>query len=405
VGGHPAVFFDIDHSNLFLFGAAYNSQDAWLLSFLLTAMGFGIVYVTALAGRVWCGWACPQTVFLDGVYRGIERLVEGSREVRLRRKRAGWTVERLARHIGAHTLYAAVSVGIACVVLTYFVSAPQAFAMIRRGFAANPRALAWVLIVAGVLYLNFSWFREQLCVVICPYGRLQSVLQDEDSLVVGFDARRGEPRGKKGQQGAGACIDCRRCVVVCPTGIDVRNGVQLECIACTACIDACDGVMAQLGRPHGLIRYDSQAGLTGRPRRIVRPRLLIYTALLVVGGVVAAVVAGRRMEFEATLLRLPGAPYAVEGGVVRNAMQVHLVNKRSMEERYLVDVEPRDAMGALVPLSEIAVPPLGDARAPIVLSVPVSAFRGDFQVRAHVTSESDRTRSVVVTAMFLGPTR
>jgi cytochrome c oxidase accessory protein FixG len=277
--------------------------------------------------------------------------------------------------------------------------------MIRRGFAANPRALTWVFIVAVVLYFNFSWFREQLCVVICPYGRLQSVLLDEDSLGVGFDARRGEPRGKKDQQGAGACVDCRRCIAVCPTGIDIRNGVQLECIACTACIDACDGVMTQLGREHGLIRYDSQAGLAGRARRFVRPRLLIYSALLISGALVATVVARRRMDFEATLLRLPGAPYAIEGGVVRNALQIHLVNKRSVAERYLVDVEPRDEMGALVPLREVTVAPLGDARAPIVLSVPLTSFHGDFSVKARVTPEADGTRSAVVTAMFLGPSR
>jgi cytochrome c oxidase accessory protein FixG len=405
VGGHPAVFFDIDHSNLFLFGAVYNSQDAWLLSFGLAAIGFGVVYVTALAGRVWCGWACPQTVFLEGVYRRIERLVEGSRDRRLRRRQAGWTGERLVRRAVAHSLYAAVSFAIAIIVLTYFVTAQQAVVMVRHGFVSNPRALAWVSIVAIVLYFNFSWFREQLCVVICPYGRLQSVLLDEDSLVVGFDARRGEPRGKKGEAGAGACVDCRRCVVVCPTGIDVRNGVQLECIACTACIDACDDVMRRLGRTKGLVRYDSQAGLAGRVRRFLRPRLIIYSGLLVVGAFVATVVASRRMDFEATLLRLPGPPYAVEEGVVRNAVQIHLVNKRSVPERFVVEVEPRPDMTALVPLREVAVAPLGDARAPILLSVPGSRFQGDFQVRAHVTSEMNRARSVVVTAMFLGPSR
>ncbi len=405
VGGHPSIYFDIDHTNLFLFGATYNSQDAWLLSFVLTVIGFGIVYVTAVAGRVWCGWGCPQTVFLDGVYRRIERLVEGSRESRLRRKHEGWSGERLVRHVLAHSLYALSSAAIAGVILTYFVTPTQAAIMVRRGFVANPRALAWVSVVGVALYFNFAWFREQLCVVICPYGRLQSVLLDEDSLVVGFDVRRGEPRGRKGQVGAGACVDCGRCVAVCPTGIDVRNGVQLECIACTACIDACDGIMGRLGRPKGLVRYDSQAGLAGRVRRVIRPRLLLYTALLVAGAIVVAIVAGRRMDFEANLLRLPGAPYAVEGEVVRNAMQIHLVNKRSVPVRYLIAVEPTADMSALVPLGDVAVPPLGDARAPIVLSMPLARFHADFPVTVRVTSTIEPGRSVVVTAMFLGPSR
>ena len=405
VGDHPAVFFDIDHSNLFLFGAVYNSQDAWLLSFALAAIGFGVVLRDC---------ACRTDVVrlgmsADGVSR---RCLSSHRASRRRVPReapaapAGRMDWRALRASSRGAL--AVPCCVVCDRLHHsdlFRDRTAGRGHGRDGFVSNPRAAAWVSIVTIVLYVDFSWFREQLCVVICPYGRLQSVLLDEDSLVVGFDARRGEPRGKKGQAGAGACVDCRRCVVVCPTGIDVRNGVQLECIACTACIDACDDVMRRLGRAKGLVRYDSQAGLAGRVRRFLRPRLFIYSGLLVVGAFVATVVAGRRMDFEATLLRLPGAPYAVEEGIVRNAVQIHLVNKRSVPERFVVEVESRPDMTALVPLREVAVAPLGDARAPILLSVPGSSFHGDFQVRAHVTSETDRTRSVVVTAMFLGPSR
>lgn len=243
IGGHPALFIDVDARALYLFGATFNAQDTWLLFFLLTGVGFGLVYATALAGRVWCGWACPQTVFLEGVYRRIERWVEGPRERRLRRNAGPWTPEKLARKGATHALFVVVSVVVAHIFLSYFASLPKTVQMVRHAPAAHPEAFAWVLAMTAVFYLNFAWFREQLCVVLCPYGRLQSSLLDEHSLVVGYDANRGEPRGKKGTAGAGDCVDCKRCVAVCPTGIDIRNGVQMECLACTQCIDACDEIM------------------------------------------------------------------------------------------------------------------------------------------------------------------
>jgi polyferredoxin len=304
IGGHPALFVNVDERQLFFFGMTFNAQDTWLLFFLLTGIGFGLVYATALAGRVWCGWACPQTVFLEGVFRRIERWVEGPRDRRMRRNAGPLTLEKIARKVAAHALYALCAVLIAHIFLSYFTSLPATFRMVRQNPAAHPEAFAF----------------------ICPYGRLQSAMLDEHSLVVGYDARRGEPRGRKGTPSAGDCVDCKRCIVVCPTGIDIRNGTQMECLACTACIDACDDVMDRLARPRGLIRYDSQEGLAGRARRWVRPRVLLYTTLLAVGASVATLAARSRNHFEATLLRLPGEPYIVEGGEVREAMQLHLVN-------------------------------------------------------------------------------
>ena len=209
--------------------------------------------------------------------------------------------------------------------------------MVRQSPSAHPEAFAWVVAMTALFYGNFAWFREQLCVVLCPYGRLQSALLDEHSLVVGYDARRGEPRGKKGAAGAGDCVDCKRCVVVCPTGIDIRAGTQMECLACTACIDACDDVMDRLGRPRGLVRYDSQGGLVGKPLKVLRPRIALYTVLLVIGAVVAL---SRPRASGGTsrsgLLRLTGEPYTVESGEVRNALSLHLVNKRSDQASYSI---------------------------------------------------------------------
>jgi cytochrome c oxidase accessory protein FixG len=403
VGGHPAVFVDVETHELFLFGLTFNPQDTWLLFFLVTGVGFGLVYATALAGRVWCGWACPQTVFLEGVYRRIERWIEGPREKRIRRDAGPMTLDRFARKAASHAGFVLASVLIAHVILAYFASLPKTLAMVRQSPGAHPEAFAWVVALTSLLYVNFAWFREQFCVVLCPYGRLQSALLDEHSLVVGYDARRGEPRGKKGAAGAGDCVDCKRCVVVCPTGIDIRNGVQMECLACTACIDACDDVMDRLGRARGLIRYDSFEGLAGRPRRLVRSRILLYTALAVVGAAVALVATHKRTDFEATLLRLPGEPYAMDGAGIRDAFQIHLVNKRAEAVTYRVDVEPVPGMTALVPTPTVAVDGLGDARIPVFLTVSRPEFHAEFSVRIRVAPVDAPAKTMQVSGTFLGP--
>jgi cytochrome c oxidase accessory protein FixG len=405
VGAHPALFVDVEAGELYLFGATFNAQDTWLLFFLLSGIGFGLVYATAVAGRVWCGWACPQTVFLEGVFRRLERWIEGAREERLRRNAGPMTLQKLGIKAGAHAAFACASLLIAHIVLSYFVSLPKTFAMVRQSPSAHPEAFAWVIAVSALLYLNFAWFREQLCVVLCPYGRLQSALFDEHSLVIGYDARRGEPRGKKGAIGAGDCVDCKRCVTVCPTGIDIRNGIQMECVACTACVDACDDVMDKLGRARGLIRYDSLEGLAGRARRVVRPRLVLYTALLVVGAVVAIAATRRRMDFETTLLRLPGAPYAMDREIVRDALQVHIVNKRAERVEYRIDVEPVDGMTALVPMPTVTVEPLADTRVPLFLTVGRERFHAEFPVRVRVARTAAPLAVSTVIATFMGPSR
>jgi cytochrome c oxidase accessory protein FixG len=405
IGGHPAVFVDIERRELYLLGATYNAQDTWLLFFLLTGVGFALVFATALAGRVWCGWACPQTVFLEGVYRRIERWIEGPREKRMRRNAGRWNVERVARKAVTHALYVVASFFVAHIVLSYFASLPKTFVMVRHSPSAHPQAFVWAFAMTAGFYLNFAWFREQLCVVLCPYGRLQSALLDEHSLVVGYDARRGEPRGKKGTEGAGDCVDCKRCVVVCPTGIDIRHGVQMECVACTACIDACDEVMDKLGRARGLVRYDSQNGLAGKPRRVVRPRVLLYTGLLAAGVLAAGVATSKHRDFEVNLLRLPGAPYQVDGDEVRDALQLHVVNKQAVSESYRIEVDPSAGMSVVLPLPIVIIGPLADARVPIFLSVRSDQFHGDFPVRARVVRTADHQDAIQVSGVFLGPSR
>jgi cytochrome c oxidase accessory protein FixG len=417
--GHPAIFLDVDAREFFLFGSTFNAQDTWMLFFVLTGIGFALVCATALAGRVWCGWACPQTVFLEGIFRPIERLVEGSREKRIRRNSGPWTADRIARKALKQALFVLSAFLVAHIFLSYFVSIPKTFAMVRQSPSRHPEAFAWAVAMTAIFYVNFAWFREQLCVVICPYGRLQSAMLDERSLIVGYDARRGEPRGhirsrsadaskawdERRAMGTGDCVDCRRCVVVCPTGIDIRNGTQMECLACTACIDACDEVMDKLGRPRGLVRYDSQDGLAGKPRIILRPRLYIYGVLLLLGLAVAAIATGRRRDFEVAMLRLPGEPYAVEAGQVRNMLQLHVVNKRSDRTSFLIDVDPAPDMTAVVPMTNVSLPPLSDMRVPVIVSVPRDRVVGDFPVRVRVARADDLRDVTLVTAPFLGPSR
>ena len=404
IGGAPAVFLDIDARRFFLFGLTLNAQDTWLLFFLLSGVGFSLVYVTALAGRAWCGWACPQTVFLEGVYRRIERWIEGPREKHLRREAGPMTAGRAARIVVKHAAFIVVSIGIAHVILAYFVSLPRAVAMVRTSPSEHIEAFVWVTSITALLYGNFAWFREQFCVVMCPYGRLQSVLLDDDSLVVGYDVARGEPRGRKGTEGAGDCVDCKRCVVVCPTSIDIRDGLQLDCLACTACIDACDDVMDRLERPRGLIRYDSPNGLAGKPRRIVRPRILLYTGMLVVGATVASFAFASRTDFEAKVTRLPEAPYTIEQGVLRNAFDLHLVNKRHDRAVFVVTVSvPRGAQ-AIVPMPRITVDSLGHGHAPLFVTIPASELRGDVAIRVHVVREGTADATDVATSL-LGATR
>ncbi|MFO0630865.1 MAG: cytochrome c oxidase accessory protein CcoG [Polyangiales bacterium] len=280
INGNPAVLLDLPGRRFYLLGRLFNAQDGFLLFLLLAGIGLSLILITTILGRMWCGYACPQTVFLEAVFRPLQRLIEGSREARMRREAKDWDFDRTWRRGLLWALYAAIASFLAHAFLGYFFPVRTLVAMLLRGPGEHPEAFLAVTIATAIIFFDVAWFREQLCLAICPYGRLQSVLTDPDSVVIGYDTKRGEPRGKAKTEGVGDCVDCNRCVVVCPTGIDIRNGLQLDCIACTQCIDACDAVMDKLNRPRGLIRYDSLRGLGGEARRFLRPRLFIYAAAI-----------------------------------------------------------------------------------------------------------------------------
>lgn len=386
VGGHPAVFLDVQHRRFFLFGLTFNAQDFWLVFFLLSGVGYGLFVLTAIWGRVWCGYACPQTVFLEALFRPVERLIEGPRNVRMKRDAGPNSVDRFLRKLAKHSIYWVLSFLIAHVIVSYFVSLPALYQMVIGAPEEHPEAFVWALSLTSGVYFVFSWFREQLCLIVCPYGRLQSVMTDRDTLVIGYDDSRGEPRGKVSDSAAGDCVGCNRCVVVCPTGIDIRNGLQIDCIGCARCVDACDDVMTKLKRPVGLVRYDSSRGFAGLPRRLWRSRVALYVVLGIAGVVAFSVAVMRTESFEANVLRLQGAPYTLVDGVVRNGFQIHIVNKGGESRSFSLVGQPSAGEDIMVAIPELSLSSLGAQHVPVFVSFELGSVEDGAKTHLVVSS-------------------
>ncbi|QQR88618.1 MAG: cytochrome c oxidase accessory protein CcoG [Myxococcales bacterium] len=395
IGGHPAMFLDLQHRSFYLFGSTFNAQDFWLVFFLVTGLAYVLFVLTSMWGRVWCGYACPQTVFLEGVYRRIERWVEGPRQTRLRRNAAPVNFDKVWRKLIKHLLFIAITLVLAHVFLSYFVSLPSMIKMVQGSPAEHPTAFAWVMAFSAVFYFNFSWFREQFCVIMCPYGRMQSVLTDSDTMVIGYDEKRGEPRGKVSDPNNGDCINCNRCVVVCPTGIDIRNGLQIDCIGCAACIDACDEIMLKIGRPKGLVRYDSLNGLHGEAKKFFRPRLWFYIAMGLIGLTVATIAFRSRSDYEANLLRMQGAPYQLQDGKVRNSLELHLVNKREKTAVFSIQGVAKQGQEFIIPATTVELESLKSRRIPVFVLVPRGKASQIHKVQLRIRAEGSETEQIV----------
>ncbi|MBD5782400.1 cytochrome c oxidase accessory protein CcoG [Pelagicoccus sp. NFK12] len=392
IGGYPALFLDTDAMRFHFLGMTFGSQDLWLAFFLISGLGFGLFYVTALLGRIWCGWACPQTVFLEHVYRRVERWIEGDAVKRRKLDAAGWGFERIWKRGLKHALFVFLSLALAHMFMAYFVSVPGLWNMMHEAPAENWKVFVFVFAYAAVLYFNFAWFREQLCIVICPYGRLQSALIDEHSMVIGYDEKRGEPRGKAKAADVGDCIDCNRCVQVCPTGIDIRQGLQMECIGCSACIDACDTVMDKLKRPRGLIRYDSMEGLEGRKTKYLRPRMILYTVLLLIGASVLLFSLQGLGDATITAWRAPGSSYYVDADVVRNQFMVRVTNTRNEVGNYRLALDSEQAGVQVRGVDQsFEIESNGDLVRPVVVLVDKADFKGPFSMTVRVLDDEGET--------------
>lgn len=341
--GEPLVLLNVLERRFIIFGFHFAPQDFHLFVLAMLTMIVFIALFTAVFGRLFCGWVCPQTIFMEMVFRKIEYLIEGDANAQRRLNKGPWTQEKLFKKALKQGIFFLIAVLVANTFLAYLVGIDEVLRLATEPISANLLGFIAMVIFSAVFYFVFSYLREQVCIAICPYGRMQGVLLDENSIVVAYDWVRGEPRTRikkkdkavpKSAGGEiGDCIDCKMCVKVCPTGIDIRNGVQLECVNCTACIDACDEIMDKVDRPRGLIRYDSLNGIRTGAKTLFTKRVYAYSAVLIVLVLVQVFLFSTREEVETLLLRTPGMLFQeTEDGDISNLYNYQIINKTSAEK-------------------------------------------------------------------------
>ncbi|NMY52681.1 cytochrome c oxidase accessory protein CcoG [Pseudomonas sp. WS 5011] len=346
--GRQAVWWNLPERKFYIFGSTYWPQDFVLLSALLIIAAFGLFFITVFAGRVWCGYTCPQSVF-TWVFMWAEKVTEGDRNQRMKLDKAPMTTQKFLRKLAKHSIWVGVSLVTAITFVGYFTPIreliPELFTLQAGGWA-----LFWVGFFTLATYGNAGYLREQVCIYMCPYARFQSVMFDQDTLIVSYDPRRGEHRGPRKRdadykaEGLGDCIDCKMCVHVCPTGIDIRDGLQIECIGCAACVDACDSIMEKMNYPKGLISYTTEHNLSGQKTNLMRPRLIGYAiALLAMLCVFAWAIADRSLV-ELDVLKDRVLYRENEEGRIENVYTLKIMNKAQHEVTYLIEADGLDGL-------------------------------------------------------------
>ncbi|QIA09708.1 cytochrome c oxidase accessory protein CcoG [Draconibacterium halophilum] len=324
VNGNPLILLDIANRKFIIFGAIFWAQDTFILALLMLSFVLFVVLFTVTFGRLWCGWTCPQTIFLEMVFRKIEYLIEGDYRERHKLDNSPWTTNKIVKKALKHTIFILISVAMTNVFLMWFIGSERWLEMIQEPITQNISGFAVMLLVSAFFYWVYSFFREQICTMVCPYGRMQGVLLDSKSIAVTYDYVRGEPRGGHGD---GDCTDCKQCISVCPTGIDIRNGSQLECVNCSACIDQCNKIMHVTGKPPGLIRYASEAQIKGQQNSIWNARNRAYSVVLLLIFSFFVYTLVSRPVLETTILRTPGLLYQEQDSTLSNVYNIKIVNK------------------------------------------------------------------------------
>lgn len=413
VNGNQFLMFNVMERRFNIFGFPFWPQDFHLF---VISMIIGVIFVTLFTvvfGRLFCGWICPQTIFMEMVFRRIEYWIDGDRGAQIRLQKQAWNAEKIRKRLLKWTVFFVISFLIANVFLAYLIGSDELIAYITDGPLAHVSTLIALLIFTAVFYFVFAWFREQVCIIACPYGRLQGVLLDNKSIVVAYDHVRGEAENgrkkiRKGEDrkalGYGDCIDCFQCVHVCPTGIDIRNGTQLECVNCTACIDACDHMMESVNLPKGLIRYASEDNIEKKATFRFTARMKGYTAVL---GILIAVLTGMlflRNDVEATVLRLPGQLYERKGEhIISNVYTYKIINK-TVDAIEDVDIRLMSPEGEvkLVSGERINVPEQGLSEGTLFIEID-RAFLDEDQMKIKLGVYSDGKLIETTTSSFLGP--
>ncbi len=412
--GRQAVLFDLGARKFYIFGIVLWPQDFIYLAVLLIICAYALFLFTAMAGRVWCGFACPQTVYTE-LFMWMERRIEGSRSARLRLAKQPWSPEKLGKKMLKHGAWGAVALWTGFTFVGYFT--PVASLMHKIvGMQLGPWESFWILFYSFATYGNAGWMREQVCKYMCPYARFQSSMFDKDTLIITYDRARGEPRGALGKksdtaiEATGDCIDCSMCVQVCPTGIDIRNGLQYECIGCAACVDACNSVMQKISAPIGLIRYSTEHALADGlslaqlRRRVFRPRVLLYTALLATIVAVFCSSLFMRTPLKLDVIRDRGSMgREVEDGAIENVYRLQIMNTDEIPHRFKIVVSGLESI-SLAASDEVAVEGTTSHILPVRVRVAHGiGAPGSNKITFQLQSLDDTSLQVRESAVFIVP--
>jgi cytochrome c oxidase accessory protein FixG len=408
-----AVLFDLEARRFYIFGLVLHPQDFIYLTGLLVISALALFLFTAIAGRLWCGYACPQTVYTE-IFLWIEKKIEGDRSARIRLDEAGFSLGKLGKRLSKHGAWIAVALWTGFTFVGYFTPIRE-LAALTAALALGPWQTFWVLFYGFATYGNAGFMREQVCKYMCPYARFQSAMFDKDTLIVTYDEERGEPRGPRSKKadpaamGLGACVDCSLCVQVCPTGIDIRNGLQYECIGCGACIDVCNDVMDKVGYPRGLVKYATQNGManhwtkTEMLRRAMRPRVLIYSGILLLITATVFISLFLRTPLKVDVIRDRGAlARMVEQGRIENVFRLQLMNTTETPQRYTVSVAGLPGI-SLASEHEFEVLPAEVRSAVVRVQIPPGATPGSYPIDFDIQAMGNEDVRVREAAAFLVP--